>query len=104
MQRNVELHVSELSSDELEQVSGAWIVNVMGAFAGAVGGVYGAAIAAGGGASSKSLWSAGLVGASTGFFNPVGSVGRLAGSIGLGVAGGAIGNAVDSQYDDTTEE
>ena len=104
MQRNMDSHVTELTSDELEQVSGAWIVNLVGAFAGAVGGVYGAAIAAGGDASSKSLWSAGLVGAGTGFFNPVGSVGRLAGSIGLGVGGGLITNAVDSQYDDTSEE
>ena len=39
------------------------VANIIGAFAGAVGGVYGAAIAGGGGASSKSLWSAGLVGA-----------------------------------------
>lgn len=104
MERDINLSSHELSKEELEKVSGAWIANVIGAFAGAVGGVYGAAIAGGGGASSKSLWSAGLVGAGTGFFNPVGSVGRLAGSIGLGVGGGAIGNAVDSQYEETTDE
>ena len=86
MEKEINLDSDELSQEELKQVNGAWIANIIGAFAGAVGG-----------ASSKSLWSAGLVGAGTGFFNPVGSVGRLAGSVGLGLGGGAIGNAVDSQ-------
>ena len=104
MESKTHLHSNELAQEELEQVNGAWLANVVGAFAGAIGGVYGAAIAGGGGASSKSLWSAGLAGAGTGFFNPIGSVGRLAGTIGLGVGGGAFGNAVDSQYEETTDE
>jgi outer membrane lipoprotein SlyB len=92
-----------LSQEELEQVSGAWLPNVFGAFAGAIGGVYGTAIGNGGSSSSQSLWAAGIAGATTGFLNPVSGVSRLVGTIGLGVVGGAVTNAVNSQFTNPEE-
>lgn len=101
---NMDQELCELSRHEVEKVNGAWLPNVIGALAGAIGGVYATAIGAGGNASSKTLWGAGLAGAATGFVNPISSVGRLAGTISTGAMSGATSNAVDSQYEETTDE
>ncbi|MGX6646424.1 hypothetical protein ACWCOP_00605 [Maricaulaceae bacterium MS644] len=71
--------VRELSMDEIEEVSGAWIANAVGGVIGGLGGAAGAWSAGGG---TTAIIAGGLGGAAAGVINPVSGVangGRLLG-------------------------
>lgn len=69
--------VRELSSDEIDEVNGAWIVNAVGFVVGGVAGAAGAYTAGGG---VEAILTAGGLGALGGAINPFGSIARSAGA------------------------
>ncbi len=85
-----------LSTEEIQNVSGGWVANAVGAVAGAYGAGYGY-LAAGGKDPNKFLGSVALGGVG-GAFSPVNGIRSAAMTAGGAFATSAIGTSVGSPY------
>lgn len=86
--------MQELSVNEIEQVNGGFVANVVGAVVGAVGSMIGTVIAGGSSTDAEDIITAGIVGGVAGAVNPVSSIRGVAQVIGGGVAGGGTVNMI----------
>ena len=94
--RSKEYFMQVLKSNELEQVSGGFVANAIGAIAGAYGAGYG--YLAGGGKDPSRFLGATVLGGALGAFSPVTGIRSAVTTAGTAFAGSAISTSVGSPY------